>query len=1126
MQCSQCQHENPAEAKFCLNCGTRLTQVCSQCQQVLPPEAKFCMACGHALTETVVPQAQAPQPPRVESTPLAGHLPEAERRQLTVMFCDLVGSTALSGQLDPEVLREVVRAYQEVAAEVIQRYDGHIAQYLGDGLLVYFGYPAAHEDDAQRAVRTGLGIIDEMRTLNQRLKRVHGIELAVRVGTHTGLVVIGDIGTGARQEQLALGETPNIAARIQDVAEPSTLVMSAETYRLTQGFFECESLREYDLRGVSQPITVYRVLGDPGIQSRLDVATTRGLTPLIGRESESSLLFERWDRAKNGNGQVILLSGEAGIGKSRLVQVLKDHVAYELHTRMECRSVPYFTNSALYPITDFLQRTLRFQPDDSPHQKFEKLVENLSQYHLPLEETAPLFGALLSLPVPEEQDPSSSSTPQRQRQKTLETMIAMILELAERQPVLFILEDLHWTDPSTLEFIELLIDQTPTASLYVLLTCRPEFQPSWSHRSYLTEMTFNRLSRSQIESIATQVAGGKRLPSEVVEQLADKTDGVPLYVEEMTKAVLASGALKEIDEGYELNEAIGLLTIPATLQDSLMARLDRLVTAKAVAQYASVIGRQFSYELLQAVSGLNETMLQHELSRLVEAELVYQRGLPPQSTYVFKHALIQDTAYESLLRSTRQGYHRRIATVLEERFPETAENQPELLAHHYSEAGLAEPAVAYWQRAGQRASERSAMLEAIRHFIRGLELLQTLPDTAERAQLELRLQTVLASAYIAVKGMSAWEVEHAYSRAYALCQQVRDTPQLIPVLQGLRRFYNARADYQQVRALGEQLLQLAQSLNDPVAFVEGRLSLGLLLWPLGELRESRTHLEEGIARHDPQQHRAIAHHGRDPGILGRYMVAMVLWALGYSSQAMQQSHDAITLAQELSHAYSLARALNAAILLRQLLREQSGVQEQVEALIALATEQGFALPLAEGTIQHGYALVDQGQGEIGIAQMREGIAMLQSMGSEGHRLPYLVLLAESHRQMGQAEEGLAVLAEGFEVVEKTGGRNYEAELYRLQGEFLLRQDAPDAPYAVSCFQKALDIARPQHAKTLELRAATSLARLWRSQGKRQEAYDLMAPVYDWFTEGFDTVDLMDARSLLDELRTEKISPIT
>jgi predicted ATPase len=542
-------------------------------------------------------------------------------------------------------------------------------------------------------------MLGAMQTLNESLEQAQGLRLSIRVGVHTGLTVVGDIGEGAKHELLALGETPNIAARIQGIAEPDTIVISAATFPLVAGYFDWDDLGFHTLKGVAEPQQVYRVVGESGARSRMDILRAHGLTPLVGREQEIGLLLDRWEKVQDGQGQVILLSGEGGIGKSRLVQVLKDHIAEEDHTRWECRSSPYYTNTALYPITDLLQRILQFQKDDCPEDKVEKLEQLLQQYQLPLEESVPLFAPLLSLSIPEGRYPPLQWSPQRQRQKTLEAIVAMLLVLAEQQPVLFILEDLHWTDPTTLELLDLLIDQISTHSIYPLLTCRPTFQPNWGHRSYLTELTVNRLSQDQITRMAEQVAGGKNIPEEVLQQIVEKTDGVPLFVEEMTKAVLESGVLKETDGYYALVASLTPLTIPATLQDSLMARLDRLVTAKAVAQYASVIGRQFSYELLQAVLQVDETMLQYELSRLVEAELIYQRGRPPQATYIFKHALVQDTAYASLLKSTRQKYHQRIAQVLEEQFAETDESQPELLAHHYAEAGLNEQAVGYLHRA-------------------------------------------------------------------------------------------------------------------------------------------------------------------------------------------------------------------------------------------------------------------------------------------------------------------------------------------------------------------------------------------------------------------------------------------
>src|SRR5262245_30374913 len=673
------------------------------------------------------------------------HAADAERRQLTVLFCDLVDSTRLARQLDPEDYREVVRAYQATCATVIQRFDGTIAQYLGDGLLVYFGYPQAHEDDAQRAVRAGLGMLDALAPLQARLAAEKGLRLAVRLGIHTGLVVVGAVGTGGRQEQLALGDTPNVAARLQGMAAPDTVVVSEATWRLAQGYFAGQDLGLLTLKGVETPVQVYRILGPSGAQSRLDVVSPRGLTPLVGREAEVALLRERWAQARDGLGQVVLLSGEAGIGKSRLVMALKEQVASEPHTRWECRCSSYFQDSALYPLIDLAQRALQFGRDEAPETKLQKIAAVLQRYDLAQPEAVALWAALLSVPLTDRYPPLTL-TPQRQKQKTLEAIVALLLALAAEQPVLLIVEDLHWIDPSTLELLTLLINQGPTARLLLLLTYRPEFPAPWGARISLTPLTLTRLPRPQVVQMSVRVAGGKALPPEVVEQIVAKTDGVPRFVEELTKTVLESGLLREGAEGYELTGPLPPLAIPTTLHDSLMARLDRLAMVKDVAQLGATIGRTFAYELLQAVSPLDHALLQQSLRQLVDAELVYQQGVPPQATYLFKHALIQDAAYQSLLRSTRQQYHQRIAQVLETRFAQTAETQPELVAYHYTEAGLTAHAIPYWQRAGRRAYERSAYVEAISYLTRGLELLQTEPDTPGRLQQEMRLQSTLGVA--------------------------------------------------------------------------------------------------------------------------------------------------------------------------------------------------------------------------------------------------------------------------------------------------------------------------------------------------------------------------------------------
>jgi class 3 adenylate cyclase/predicted ATPase/energy-coupling factor transporter ATP-binding protein EcfA2 len=1066
------------------------------------------------------PAAQAPHSPLVDPHPTAPPPPDAERRQLTVMFCDLVDSTKLSSQLDPEDLREVIRAYQKVCSEVITRFDGHIAQLLGDGLLVYFGYPHAHEDDAQRAVRAGLGMLAAMGDLNSRLQQAQGIQLAVRLGVHTGLVVVGEMGSSGRQEQLALGETPNLAARLQGLAEPNMVVISNPTLRLIQGYFECQDLGAQTLRGVAEPVHVYRVLQESGATGRLDVAQPRGLTPLVGRESEVTLLLERWTQAKSSQGQVVLLTGDAGIGKSRLVQMLKEHAANEPHTCWECRSSEYYQNTALFPLVDLFQRLLRFEAHETADTKLEKLTHALSQYRLPLEESVQLFAPLFSLPLPEDRYPPLNLSPQRQRQKTLESLVAIMLELAERQPVLFILEDLHWTDPTTLELLHLVIEQIPTTAILTVLTCRPTFQPSWSHRSYLSEITVNRLSHTQVEQIVNRMTDGKTFPQEVLQQIITKTDGVPLFIEEITKAILESGHLKEVDGHYDLIGSFSTFAIPATLQDSLMARLDRLVTAKGVAQMGATIGRQFAYDLLQAVSPLDASMLQRELGRLVKAEIVYQRGVPPQATYVFKHTLIQDAAYTSLLKSTRQQYHQRIAQVLAERFSETAETQPELVARHYTEAGLQAEALPYWHQAGQRAMARSAYAEALHHLTTGLEVLATVPETPTRHQHELDLLTALTVALGDTKGYAAPELERVLARAETLAQQVGEPPQRFAVLYALWSFRNRRAEHQAAQAVAEQLLDLAQRQHDPALLLGAYLALGITLGNLGAFAPARTHLEQGIALYDPQRH-APPHTTpggrRNLGVSFRALVVEVLEALGYPDQAVQRSQEALTMAHALAHPYSLVMALRFSARLHAHRREWQTAQAHAEALLALATEHGFALYVALGAFFQGWARAAQGQGAEGIALMWQSLDASRATGTALGITEVLAQLAEAYGQVGQVEEGLHLLAEALAIVDTTGERFYEAELHRLRGELLLRHAVPEAQAAEGCFHEALAIARRQQATSWELRAATSLARLWQQQGKRAEAYELLAPVYGWFTEGFDTADLQDAKALLDAL---------
>jgi class 3 adenylate cyclase/predicted ATPase len=1051
-----------------------------------------------------------------EAPPSARNTPEAERRQLTVMFCDLADSTRLAQQLDAEDLREVVRAYQATAAAVMHQYAGHIAQYLGDGVLVYFGWPVAHEDDALRSVHAGLGLVEAITTqLNPRLEREHGVQLAVRIGLHTGPVVVGEMGDGGRHAHLATGDTVNIASRLEGLAAPNTVVISQVTARLVRQAFALDDLGRHELKGITEPIPVFRVRGP--LEAPADQPTVAGVPFLVGRDEELGLLRRRWAQARERLGQVVLLSGTAGLGKSALTEVLRTQVRDEGCPRIAFRCSAYHQHSALYPVITHVERVLDVQREDAPATRLDKLEQGLRPYHLSLEEVVPLFAALLSVPL-DGRYPAPTLSPQQQKQQTLDALVAWMLEAAERQPVLVAWEDLHWADPSTLEMLELVLEQTPTVPMLHVLTYRPEFTPPWPMRSHLTPITLNRLERPQVEAFITHLAGGKDLPVEVVQYIVAKTDGVPLYVEELTKMLLRSALLREDADHYTLTGPLGSVTIPNTLQDALMARLDQMHTAKEVAQVGAVLGREFVYAMLQALTPQDEATVQASLAQLVGAELLYQRGRPPRATYTFKHALIQDAAYASLLRSTRQRVHQQVVQLYETRFPEVVETQPEVVARHCTAAGQDEAAIRYWQQAGQRALQRSAHAEAMAHLRQGLAVLTTLPETPACLQQELDLQVALGTALRATQGQAAPDVERAYARARELCAQLGDTPQLFPVLRGLMTYYQNRGDLQTTSQLGEQLLRLAQAQPDPALHMLAHYQLGNVLFWRGEPAVARTHQTQALALYDPQAHRALAvRYGVDLGVASHSTLARALWCLGYPEQALQHSQAARTLAEEVAHPFSLAQALVYAAQVHQWRREVLAVHAQAASAMTLATERGLAQWVARGTVVHGWALAMQGQGEAGIAEIRQGLAADLATGSRLWQPYCLGLLAEAYGAGGHPDAGLTALAEALAVTDTTELRYYAAELYRLKGVLLLQQAAPDAAQAETCFHQALDIARQQQARSWELRTATSLAHLWQSQGKCQEASALLAPVYHWFTEGFDTADVQEAQALVEKL---------
>ena len=1043
---------------------------------------------------------------------------EAERRQVTVMFCDLVASTELSQQLDAEDYRTVVRAYQAAAAAALQPYDGYIAQYLGDGLLVYFGWPQAHEDAAHRAVHASLALLDALGPLHEtHLVPRYGVRVAVRIGLHTGMAVIGAMGGGDRSEQLAMGDTPNLAARIQGLAAPNTVALSAATARLVQGAFALEDLGTQALKGVAEPMPVYRVLRP--IETHHDEEDPAlGVPILVGRDEEIGLLRRRWDQAREGLGQVVLVSGEAGIGKSALVRAVRQHIGQEGVMRMTYRCSPYHTHSAFYPIIVHLERLLQFERDDPPATRLSKLERMLMTYTFPLEEVVPLFAALLSVPLPEGAYPPLALTPQQQRQHTHDALLAWLWAEAQRQPVLMVWEDLHWADPSTLESLRLLVDQMPTSPILAVLTFRPEFVPPWTPRSHMTSLTLNRLERPQIEALARQQSGGKSLPPEVVAHIVAKTDGVPLFVEELTKMLLESALLREEAEQYTLTGPLSAVTIPTTLQDSLLARLDRLPTMREVAQIGAVLGREFAYEMLHALVTVDEPTLQEGLAQLVATELLYQRGRPPRATYTFKHALVQDAAYQSLLRRTRQQYHQHVAELLEARFPETVVTAPEVVAHHYTEAGCAAQALPLWQQAGERALQRSANLEGIEHLTKGLAVLATLPETLDRLQHELDLHVALGPALMAIRGYASSEAEHTFVRAWEICQRLGEPPQRFPVLYGLWAFYFVGGKHRQARDQAEQFLHLAQCQGDAAPLVGAHRALGQSLYYIGEVAQARKHFAQGVALYDPQQHRTLAfRYSHDLGVAVLVNDALTLWTLGYPDQALQRSHEACRLVEDLTHPLTLAYAFAHLAIFHQYRREREEARQQAEVVTRVAREQGFPLWLGMGLILQGWARAPRLQPAEQLASMHEGMAIYRATESALFLPYFLTLLAETSGEVGQPDAGLRCLDEARTVMDSTQERFYEAEVHRVQGMLVLAQAADQHALAETCFQHALAIARRQQARSWELRAAMSLARLWQQQGKQAEAHELLAPVYGWFTEGFDTADLQEAETLLDEL---------
>ncbi|WP_430678824.1 AAA family ATPase [Mesorhizobium album] len=1115
MQCPQCQAATQDGKIFCDVCGTPLPQRCPACGAESQAGKKFCGDCGSPLTGPGSHEVSRAAPVEYPSLPSAPDTISsgAERRQIAVMFCDLVGSTTLSARLDPEDLRGVIGAYHARVADVVGKHEGFVAHYMGDGVLAYFGYPEAHEDDAERAVSTGLDLVDAVGQLPAPEP------LQVRVGIATGVVVVGDlVGSGGAHERDIVGETPNLAARLQTLAEPDSVMICPTTRRLLGNLFEYKDFGKIAIRGFVGHVGVAQVLRPSAIESRFEAFHASVLTPLVGREEEIALLLERWAQAKDGEGQVVVLSGEPGIGKSRTITALLEQLRGERHTRLRHFCSPHHQDSPLYPIIRQLERAAGFERDDTPVAKLDKLA-TLFKPTAATETDLALLAELLSVSSPEANAAQLELAPQKKKERIFAALRHQLEVLAGNAPVLMVFEDAHWADPTSRELLDDIVIHAARLPLLAVITCRPEFQPPWVSCPHVTLRPLNRLGPSKAAALVRRIVQSTRssLANQLVDEIVDRTDGIPLFLEELTKAVLEAGA---VDTSTNKGRPISALSgIPATLHASLMARLDRLGTAaKEAAQVGAALGRDFSYEFIRAVAKMSDEALDEQLSRLVAAELVFERGTRPDTIYTFKHALIQEAAYTTLLRADRQRLHARIAETVELRFPERCKREPELLAHHFAEARQIERALDYMLQAGARAVERSANVEAIRHLTRGLETLETLPEGVERDRRELAFQVAIGTPLIAVHGYSAPQTGAAYSRARILCERLGEPEPLVATLSGEFAFHFVRGDHPMMQRLVQEARQISERSPNPLVRLASHRLAGITATHGGAFADARLEFEAILALYDPSQHRGQpVHYVHDPMVSALTYLALVLWILGFPDQARRVSIAAFACAAELNQANLTAHVHNyAGAGLDELLRNVAGVRGHAEAIIELAERHSLHYWRLNALILQGWTRVQEGAGEAGIALMRQSVADRAAFGVNWYQARYLSMLAAAHAQLGQAEEGLHVIARAHDLIVQNSEHMWAAELQRLEGELRRLQGGSPAE-TEACFERALSIARSQSAKSFELRAASSLARLWLEQGRCHEGRHLLAPIYHWFSEGFETPDLMEAKLLLEDL---------
>jgi class 3 adenylate cyclase/predicted ATPase len=1072
--------------------------------------------------------APAAAPVSASAKPPNESAPQGERRQLTVMFCDMVGFTALASRVDPEVLQKIIRIYEDGCAAAITRYDGYVFQRLGDGIVAFFGYPLAHENEAERAIRAGLDIIDAFADMD--VTEVGHLE--VRIGIATGLVVV------ASAEKGAVGETMNLASRLQGIAQVDTIVVSERVKRLAGRGFEYEDLGAQNLKGISQPTNAFGISGVSDAASRFDAAQGQSeLTALVGRDQEIGLLMERWQLAQDGEGQVVLLSGEPGIGKSRILSSLRENLEAEGAKPMRFQCSPYYVNSAFWPSIENFERTLKFSRDESPESKLDKLEALIvGQYGRPQSDVR-FIANMLSIPC-DARYGKSALAPQKFKDETLRTLVDITEAVAKNQPTLLLFEDAHLADPTSLEVLDLLVDRMRTVPLLIVITHRPEFQSRWSDHGHVVSLNLSKLTRAQSTALVSRVTGGKALPDDLLEQILLKTDGVPLFAEELTKSILESGELIDAGNHYDYAGSARSVTIPATLRDSLMARLDRYMPVKEIAQIGAAIGRDFSYELIAAVAPLSQSQLDSALGQFTDSGLVFRRGTPPEAVYTFKHALLRDAAYESLLKSRRQELHGKIANILDERFPETRDTEPEVLAHHYTQAELPDVAAALWLRAGQLASARSANQEAVSHLQNGLaivrkmsehnavshlqgglEIVEKMPEHATRSHMEIALNLALGPALIGNKGMVE-TVVLAFERARELSEKVDSPDERFRATWGLWHFNNVRGAYNKAIDLADELMGISGEQQETGHLLQAHHASWTTKLAMGKVGEAREHSAHGRDVYDVEAHQAhrMEYGGHDPGVCSRVFSGLSLWLLGYPDQAAASADDAVELARRLEHPMSLAQSLTYGNWVYILRRDADKAGRNADEAIRVATENGVAMFIGRSQIARGWTAAQRGETETGVADIHEGLVACGQTGSRMGETWYMLLLAEIHLAAGQIDKAKASIAQARDIVATISERWLEADICRMEGDINASLSPEHAADAETCYVNAIEIAQASQAKSLELRAASSLARLWKNNDRRKEAHDLLAPVYDWFTEGFETSDLKTAAALLKELR--------